>query len=230
METKQWINIILMIVVDVVLGAFIAMALVPMWAIPEPTVLIPNITLIMAVPLVGGALLLTPTLFFLNQAFPDKFPLLSLMLPLRLILGYEFLHGGLEKVLDTTYYAGTYLFTNTIANHPSVYAQTFMAFLYTNPTLWLAVIAWGEVLIGLSFVPGFFTRLGSLGGAMMQLVFAFLLGYLSPSTFGLNVVGPIAFFVVGMYHGGRYLGVDQYIGPWLENSKSSILKFFGWWT
>jgi thiosulfate dehydrogenase [quinone] large subunit len=229
LNRNQWIAIIFTVIVTVILSVIIALTLGPQWMVPDPSILFPWLNLAMS-PLIILAILLVPIIFFLRWGWPDKFPILSYMLPLRLALGWEFLHGGLDKLLSPTYSTGFFLFTNAIANAPSPWIQGFMSLLLLNGSFYLLLIAWGELLIGLSLVFGFFTRLGSIGGILMQWSFLFLLGWMSPSTWGVNFIGFIAFFVVGMYQAGRYLGVDWWIGPKLEESKNAILRFLAWWT
>ncbi len=229
LNRNQWIAIILMIIVDVILLAILILTFGPQWIEPNPAILFPALDLATS-PLIVLAVILVPTFFFLRWVWPDKFPILSFMLPLRLGLGYEFLHGGLDKILNPAYPTNYGLLMMAQSSAPSPWIQGFMSMLLMNPTLFLMIIAWGEVLIGLSLTFGFLTRLGSIGGVLMQWTFLFLLGWLSASTFGVNFLGSIAFFVIGMYQAGRYLGIDRWIGPWLEKSGNAILRFFGLWT
>jgi uncharacterized membrane protein YphA (DoxX/SURF4 family) len=229
LNRNQWIALIFAVIVTVILGGIVGLTLGPPWLEPNLSLLFPWVNLATA-PLIILAILLVPAFFFLRWGWPDRFPMLSYVLPLRLALGYEFLHGGLEKLLNPAYSTNFFLFTNAIANAPSPWIQGFMQLLLLNGTFYLLLIAWGELLIGLSLTFGIFTRLGSIGGVLMQWAFLFLLGWMTLSTFGVNFLGSLAFFVVGMYQSGRYLGVDKWLGPKLEESKNAILRFLGLWT
>ncbi|MFW9831329.1 MAG: TQO small subunit DoxD [Candidatus Thorarchaeota archaeon] len=230
LNRNQWIAIILLVIVNVILGTIIALTLGPQWLVTHPELLFPSLNLALS-PLIFIAILLVPTFFFLRWGWPDKIPLLSFLIPLRIALGYEFLHGGLEKILNPTYATNFGLLTLAASSAPSPYIQGFFtSVILLNPTFFLLLIAWGELLIGLSLTLGLFSRIGSFGGILMQWTFLFLLGWLSISTFGVNFLGSIAFFGVGMYQAGRYLGIDQWIGPKLEESKNAILRFLGLWT
>ncbi len=229
LNRNQWIAILLMIIVDVILLAIMVLTLGPQWIEPDPALLFPALDLALS-PLIVLAVILVPTFFFLRWGWPDKFPVLSFLLPLRLAFGWEFLHGGLDKILDPAYSTNYGLLTLAQSSAPSPWIQGFMTMLLMNPTLFLLIIAWGELLIGLSLTFGFLTRLGSFGGVLMQWTFLFLLGWLSASTFGVNFLGSIAFFVIGMYQAGRYIGFDRWLGPWLDESKNAILRFLGLWT
>lgn len=217
-----------MIIVDVVLGAFIALSMGPDWLIPHTNLLIPNLHLIMS-PIIFISILLVPTFFFLRLGWGEKITTAMFILPLRLAFAYEFLHGGLDKVLDTTYLASPGIFYAS-GGAQSPWVREFLFFLMNDYAFWLNLIAWGEVLIGLSLLLGGFTRLGAIGGIFMQWTFLLLLGWLSPSTFGVNLLGAIGFFVVGALHAGRFLGLDQFLGPKLDESKNPVIQSMGYLT
>ncbi|MFX1301476.1 MAG: TQO small subunit DoxD [Promethearchaeota archaeon] len=229
LNRNQWIAIFFTVIVTAILAVILGLTYGPQWIAPDASLLFPMLNLVLS-PLIILAVLLVPIIFFLRWGWPEKFPMVAFMLPLRLALGWEFLHGGLDKLLDPAYATNYFLFSNAIANAPSPWIQGFMSMLLVNGTSFLLLIAWGELLIGLSLTFGLFTRLGSIGGILMQWAFFFLLGWMSASTFGVNFIGQIAFFVVGMYQAGRYIGLDKWVGPWLNDSKNAFLKFLGWWT
>ncbi len=229
LNRNQWIAVIFTVIVTAILSVILGLTYGPQWIEPHLNLLFPMLNLALS-PLIILAVLLVPIFFFLRWGWPEKFPMVAFMLPLRLALGYEFLHGGLEKLLDPTYSTNFGLLMAGANNAPSPWIQGFFSVLLLNGTFFLLLIAWGEFLIGLSLTFGFFTRLGSFGGILMQWTFFFLLGWLSASTFGVNFLGSIAFFVVGMFQAGRYIGLDKWVGPWLDNSKNAFLRFLGWWT
>ncbi|MFX1562040.1 MAG: TQO small subunit DoxD [Promethearchaeota archaeon] len=222
MNTKQWTFLLLAIIVDVILGAIVLLTLGPDWLIPDTALLVPNLNLIVA-PLLGISILLVPTLFFFRLGWAEKITNTMLALPLRLGLAYEFLHGGLGKLLDPTYLASPgILYAGGGAQSPWV--REFLSLLVANYAFWLSLIAIGELLVGLSLLLGGFTRIGAFGGILLQWTFLFLLGWLSVSTFGINFLGSLAFFIVGALQAGRFLGIDQFLGPKLEESQNQIIK------
>ncbi len=229
LNRNQWIAIIFTVIVTAILGVILGLTLGPQWVEPDVSILFPWLNLVMS-PLIILAILLVPIFFFLRWGWPDKFPMLAFMLPLRLAFAWEFLHGGIDKLLNPAYATSYGLFNAAIAGAPSPWIQGFMSILLLNGSFFLLLIAWGEVLVGVSLLLGLFTRLGAFGGILMQWTFFFLLGWLSPSTFGVNFLGALAFFVVGMYQAGRYIGFDRWLGPKLEESKNAILRFLGLWT
>ncbi|MHA1882624.1 MAG: TQO small subunit DoxD [Candidatus Thorarchaeota archaeon] len=229
MTQKQWITIILVIIIDVILIAISVLALSPMWTEPNANLLVPNLSAIMA-PLLILPIVLVPTVLLLRWGWPDLIDLKALLFPLRMALAYEFLHGGIEKLMDSTYLASPGLIGYGSAAAPSPWIQEVLTGLLANYQGFLLLIAVGELLIGLSLFFGAFTRLGALGGVIMQWTFMFLLGWLSISTFGLNFVGAAAFLVLGMYQSGRFIGLDQFIGPKLDEATNPILRFIAWLT
>ena len=229
LDRKQWTAVLSVIIVDAVISALIVLSLVPMWSEPNNDLLVPYLSLYMA-PLPALALLLLPAVFLLRTGWKDKMGTGALLLPLRLALAYEFLHGGMEKLLDTTYLSSPGLIALAAASAPSEWVRAVMSVLLQNYAAFLLLIAVGELLVGLSMLVGGFTRLGALGGVLLQWTFLFLLGWLSVSTFGINFVGSIAFLAIGMLQAGRYIGIDQVIGPRLDKSGNRVLRFVGWWT
>ena len=229
LDRKQWTSVLSIIIVDAVISALVVLSLVPIWSAPNNDLLIPYLSLYMT-PLAALALLLLPTVFLLRIGWKAKIGTNTLLLPLRLALAYEFLSGGLEKLLDTTYLSSPGLIGLAAASAPSEWVRAVMSVLLQNYAAVLLLIAVGETLVGLSMLVGGLTRLGALGGVLLQWTFMFLLGWLSVSTFGINFVGSIAFLAVGMLQAGRVLGIDQVIGPRLDKSGNRVLRFIGWWT
>lgn len=223
LEQRQWIILLLIIMVDLILVVFSVLALVPMWDEPDPNLLVPNLNLMMS-PLAVLSIVLLPTVLLLRWGWPERFDQKALLLPLRLGLAYEFLHGGIEKLIDTTYLSSPGLIGLGASSSPSQWVRDVMTAMLGNYQFFLLLIASGELLIGLSMFTGGFTRLGALGGVVMQWTFLFLLGWLSISTFGVNFVGSLAFLVIGMYQAGRFAGIDQLIGPRMESSQNGLLK------
>lgn len=226
LNSRQWLTIILVILVDAILVAMIALALVPQWMVSNTDLLIPNLTLYMS-PLVAIAIISAPTLGILKFGWKERIRPEMFLFPLRIALAYEFLHGGLEKLIDTTYLASPGLIGFGSTSAPSPWIRDVLTAMLPNYAVFLLLIATGEFLVGLSLLLGGLTRLGALGGVLLQWTFLFLLGWLSISTFGVNFLGSIAFFVLGIYRSGRFAGFDQVLGPMFELSQNKILKFLG---
>lgn len=89
-----------------------------------------------------------------------------LLLLLRLALGWFFLYSGATKVLDPSWSAAGYLKG----------AETF-AFLYqffASPQL-LPIInivnSWGQLLLGISLILGYYVRYSGVAGAILMLLY-----------------------------------------------------------
>lgn len=130
------------------------------------------------------------------------------LLAVRLIVGYWFLHAGWTKfafVAGEPFDAAGYL-----AN-----AQTPIAglFQFVAGTPWLLdltnlMIPLGEFLIGLGIIVGALTRLAAFFGGFLMAMF-----YLGNADWGNGLVngdllGLLLFVIVGAFAAGRIMGVD----------------------
>ena len=101
---------------------------------------------------------------------------LAALLPLRLFLGITFIYAGLNKFTDPQFFSPTA--PNFIGKQMTGYVQsgsplspllTHLAI--PHAVFFGAVIALGELWIGISTLIGLFTRLGALGGLITNLIF-----------------------------------------------------------
>ncbi len=226
---KKIIALVLMLVLDVLLLVLSVLSLGPTLSAENSDLLVPQLGLYLS-PLAIAPIVLLPTVLILRWVWPDRIDQKALLFPLRLALAYEFLHGGIEKLIDTTYLTPPTLIHIGSAAAPSEWVRSVMTMMLGNYQFFLLLIAYGELLVGASLLLGGFTRLGAIGGILLQLTFMFLLGWLSVSTFGVNFVGSMAFLVLGMYRSGRFLGIDALLGPYLERSNTSAFRALGWLT
>ena len=106
---------------------------------------------------------------------PGNIPFVML-LPLRLFLGITFIYAGLNKFTDPQFFSPAA--PNFIGKQMSSYVQsgsplspllTHLAI--PHAVFFGAVIALGELWIGISTLLGLFTRLGALGGLVTNLIF-----------------------------------------------------------
>lgn len=84
------------------------------------------------------------------------------------IVGSEFVHGGFQK------YVSTYVDQNQAV---SWVRPMLTGWVLPHPYLWARIVAWSELLIGVSLVLGWFVRLSSLGGIALMLAIAFASWY-----------------------------------------------------
>mgnify|MGYP002761604667 FL=1 len=148
----------------------------------------------------------------------------SLLLAVRLITGYWFLHAGWTKF---TFVAGEpFDASGYLANADSPIAWLFG---YVAETPWLLeftnfMIPLGEFLIGLGVLLGALTRLAAFFGGFLMVLFYlgnadWAHGYVNGDLMGL-----LLFAIVAVFAAGRVVGVDGFIEdtefvsqrPWLR--------------
>jgi len=76
------------------------------------------------------------------------------------IVGSDFVHGGFQK------YVGTYVDQHQVV---SWLRPTLTRYVLPHPFLWARIVAWSELLIGVSLVLGLWVSVSSLGGAIYML-------------------------------------------------------------
>lgn len=147
-----------------------------------------------------------------------------LLLAVRLITGYWFLHAGWTKF---AFVAGEpFDATGYLANADSPIAWLFG---FVAETPWLldvtnVMIPLGEFLIGLGIILGALTRLAAFFGGFLMVLFYlgnadWAHGYVNGDLMGL-----LLFAIVGIFAAGRVVGVDGFIEdtefveqrPWLR--------------
>lgn len=142
-----------------------------------------------------------------------KFQKITLV-SLRIALGWMFFYAGIIKVLSGNFSAAGYLQG----------AKTFPGFynLFLNPQI-LPVTnflnEWGLTLVGVSLILGAFTRLSSVVGAGLLMLYYFpILDFPYPDAHSfivdLHVLEALAVLVVGAFKAGRIFGLEN----WLANS------------
>jgi thiosulfate dehydrogenase [quinone] large subunit len=138
------------------------------------------------------------------------------VLLLRLFLAYEWLNSGAGKIESILVDPNAY-FGGLSKVFGVVWAKTnpypFMTNFLTNTaapnaSTFVTLIAITEVLVGLSLLLGLLTRVGALGGIVMNLIFYFAAGHTSPSTAGINLIMVGAQLAMIIAPGGRVFGLD----------------------
>lgn len=76
------------------------------------------------------------------------------------IVGSEFVHGGFQR------YIGTYIDQHQVVGW---LRPVLTHYVLPHPFLWSRVVAWGELLIGISLVLGWWVRLSSFFGMLYML-------------------------------------------------------------
>ena len=122
----------------------------------------------------------------------SKTQLWSLVI-MRVVIGWHFAYEGVSKLLNSTWTAAMYLTDskgimagsfNSMASNPSL--MNFVDFLNE----------WGLLFVGLGLIVGAFSRIASIGGILLLVLY-----YLShPALLGVNYAMPME---------GSYLWVDK---------------------
>ncbi|MZP30505.1 DoxX family membrane protein [Heliobacterium undosum] len=148
-----------------------------------------------------------------------------LWLLVRLWVGYQWLTSGLEKVNNPVWtgdkagVAVTGFLNGALAKagegaHPEVhgwYADFIRAVALPNAKLFSYLVAYGEVLVGIALILGFFTYFAALAGAIMNLAYLWAgTSSTNPELLALQLflltAGPVAWAI----------GLDRYVMPALQ--------------
>ncbi|TET89439.1 MAG: DoxX family protein [Methanomassiliicoccales archaeon] len=132
---------------------------------------------------------------------------------LVIMVGLLWLHSALEKLFDPAYvdgFAGTMFFFG-IENPNAWYVDFLNGFVIPNAAAFAMAIAIGELLVGLSFVLGGFTRFGAIGGILLNVNFFFAASHVSPAVWSVNLllIGLQLVFIFSKE--AKELSVDQLV-------------------
>ena len=130
----------------------------------------------------------------------------------RIALGFLFLWGGYQKILTQL---GGKSATTGFLSGASVAGSPFAGFFNSLAGNGVAesLVVYGELLIGISLLLGVATRLGSISGAVMMLVFTVAMWPIADAA-GANplvdyrVIYGLMFAMFFFLRPGRFLGVD----------------------
>lgn len=153
-----------------------------------------------------------------------------LWLVVRVYLGWQWLQAGWEKIHDPVWVgdkAGTALngfvqgalhktaefCTNPAACHPDVqgwYATFLTNYVLPHTAVFSYLVAWGELLVGVALIVGFFVGLSAFFGMFMNL------NYMLAGTVSVNPIWfTIAIGLVLAWRVAGYWGADRYVLPLL---------------
>lgn len=146
-----------------------------------------------------------------------------LWLILRVYIGYEWLTAGWAKVTNPAWLgpqAGTALsgflkgaLAKTTGAHPDVqgwYGWFLQNMVLPNAATWSAVVAVGEVLVGIALILGLFTGLAAFFAGFMN--FNYLLAGTVSTNPALFIIG---IFLVLAWKTAGWLGLDHWVLPLL---------------
>lgn len=145
-----------------------------------------------------------------------------LWLVVRIYLGWQWLHAGYEKAMNPAWVgdntgaaiAGYFnnALTKTTGAHPDVqapYAWFIQNVALPNADAFSYLIVYGEMLVGLALILGFFTWLAAFFGAFMNFNFLFA------GTVSINPYWILTSIAIMFAHrSAGYIGLDRYVMPY----------------
>jgi thiosulfate dehydrogenase (quinone) large subunit len=140
--------------------------------------------------------------------------------PLRLFLGVTFVYAGIQKLTDPQFFN---------ARAPGYIGRQIQAFAVGSPlrglllggvlphaSLWGAVIAWGEIAIGLGALAGLLARPAAFFGALLSLIFFLSASWrVRPYFYGADIVflfGWLTLLLAGPL-AGALPALDSWLAP-----------------
>jgi thiosulfate dehydrogenase [quinone] large subunit len=129
---------------------------------------------------------------------------------LRVYAGLFFAWNGIAKISRDNFADGMEGFLNAqLANSFAFYRPFIESVVLPNKTLFAAMVAWGELFVGLAMLVGLATRYAAAIGAILVLNFWLAKG--TPVLAGTNqdFLWFVIFVVLGMVPAGRIAGLDD---------------------
>ena len=144
---------------------------------------------------------------------------LTMLVLLRLAIGWHFLYEGIAKLLNPDWSASSYL-----ANAVGPMAGIFKAMAANAPLLKVIDVCneWGLVLIGLGLILGFLTNISTIAGILLLALYYFaqppLIGVAAPLTaegsylfVNKILIELFAMTVLLVFPTGYRIGIDRFI-------------------
>ena len=134
------------------------------------------------------------------------------LLPLRLSVGAALLFSGASKISAGSWGAAyatklTEFVTANVPNAFDFYRPFLESVVLPNATAFAVLVAWSELLIGISIFLGLFTRFGAAAGIFLALNYTFAIG-LGVWMPGSETLFIWALFTLMISSAGRGIGVD----------------------
>ncbi|OGL74389.1 hypothetical protein A3C96_03795 [Candidatus Uhrbacteria bacterium RIFCSPHIGHO2_02_FULL_60_10] len=149
--------------------------------------------------------------FFRELFVKSEMPLWLVLI--RLVLGLEWFLAGWSKVSNPEFAGGLVKTLGFFVskNPHSWYVGLVNDQIIPNVAVFAVLVAWGELLAGLSLLSGLLLGVGLLAGIFMNLNFYFAAGWTSPSTASLNLIMIVFQGILFCAVGSRVLGLDWLI-------------------
>jgi thiosulfate dehydrogenase [quinone] large subunit len=160
----------------------------------------------------------------MRNVWQTRNPALWLAL-VRIVIGLQWLRVGWAKVADPAFadqVAGTVAFF--AQNNPNHYYVAFLAgVVQPNSTVFAALVAYGELLVGISMIVGLFATAGAFFGLVMNANFFLASSHLNPSSYGINLTMALIQVILILGGASNALGLDQLI-------YRRVPQLFPWWS
>ena len=148
-----------------------------------------------------------------DVSFPvDESLLAYWLVVMRLIVGWWFLHAGLDKFLawpfDASWFVGGAAAQTTLGPIVVLFSEGALLS-FTN-----LMVPLGQTLIGLGLIVGALTRLAAFFGAFLMVFFYFVNGETGGWAHGVitgDLLGLLIFAMIATLGAGRVLGIDAYL-------------------
>jgi len=132
------------------------------------------------------------------------------VLALRVMMGYIFIHAGLEKILGG-FDASGYLLHAVPAASPAVGLFHWMAGSPAMLGMVNVAVPFGELFIGLGVLFGALTRLAAFFGAVMMVLLYFSNWAVENGMVNSDFAYIVVFLVIAALGAGRIIGLDAYL-------------------
>jgi len=131
----------------------------------------------------------------------------SILLILRIVLGYHFLFEGIDKLFNSFWTSAVFL------EQTNWFLSDFYHYL-AGGELSIMIVEqlniWGQIFIGLSLIIGLFSKIGAYSGALLLLIY-----YLAPPPFlegflfiDKNLIEMLAFLIIALFPTSNIVGLD----------------------
>ncbi len=154
---------------------------------------------------------------------------LTALVVLRVLIGWHFLYEGFVKVLNENWTSAGFL-----SESKWIFAPVFN-YIVTHPVLLRLVDLanmWGLIFIGLGLIAGCFTRIASLAGVFLLMLYYVanppFIGYTytapaegSYLIVNKNLIEMVALIVLTLFPTGIHIGLDRLIAVWRKNKETA---------
>lgn len=129
---------------------------------------------------------------------------------LRLVIGYHFLYEGVDKLLDPTWTAGSFLF------QANWLFQDIFHFIAETPAV-LKIIdvmnIYGLILIGIGLILGLWSKTAAYFGALLLLFYYIAIPpFMNYQLFiDKNIVELLALLIIALFNTSEIIGIDRIV-------------------